>query len=196
MRRFAFCIWLLLAWGQTGAEQAQAASWSLLPEVSRLDFQFTQAGSDETGGFRNFQADFRFDPDRPEQSSIDVTVEMASVDTGDPERDQILKSADLFDVERWPKARFKTISITREEGNRYLARAELTIRDQTRQIPFPFTLEISENGQGEQRQAVFRLTTEVPLRRLEFGVGKGDWAETTWISDEVLVQVDVQARKQ
>lgn len=192
MRRFAFCIWLLLAWGQAGAEQAQVASWNLLPEVSRLDFGFTQAGSDEAGGFRNFQADFRFDPDRPEQSSIDVTVEMASVDTGDSERDQILKSADLFDVERWPKAHFKTLSITRKEGNRYLARAELTIRDQTRQLPFPFTLEISEkNG-----QAVFRLTAEVPLRRLEFGVGKGDWAETTWISDEVLVQVDVQARKQ
>jgi polyisoprenoid-binding protein YceI len=195
MKRFAFGVLLLLALGQTRAEQVQAATWSLLPEVSRLDFQFTQAGSDETGGFRDFEADFRFDPDRPEQSSIEVKVDMASVDTGDSERDQILRSADLFDVERWPEAHFKTTSITRQEGNRYLAEAQLTIRDQTRPIPFPFSLKITEKA-GQDGKPVFRLTAEVPLKRLDFGVGKGDWAETTWISDEVLVHVDVQARKQ
>ncbi|HEX7025941.1 MAG TPA: YceI family protein [Gammaproteobacteria bacterium] len=195
MRRFFFGLLLLLSWSQAGAEQTQVATWSLLPEASRLEFQFAQAGSDETGGFRQFQADFRFDPDRLEQSGIDVIVDMTSVETGDSERDQILRSADLFDVKRWPEARFKTTSITRREGNRYLAQAELTIRDQTRQIPFPFTLEISEKT-GQEGQAVFRLTAEVPLKRLDFGVGKGDWAETTWISNEVLVQVDVQAQKQ
>lgn len=195
MRRFFFGALLLLAWSQVYAEQAQADAWSLLPEASRLDFQFAQAGSDESGGFQHFTADFRFDPDRLEQSGIDVTVDMTSVDTGDSERDQILRSADLFDVERWPEAHFKTTSITRQEGNRYLAEAVLTIRDQTRQIPFPFTLEISEKS-GDEGRAVFRLTAEVPLRRLDFGVGKGDWAETTWISNEVSVQVDVQAQRQ
>ena len=93
-----------------------------------------------------------------------MIVDMTSVETGDSERDQILRSADLFDVKRWPEARFKTTSITRREGNRYLAQAELTIRDQTRQIPFPFTLEISEKT-GQEGQAVFRLTAEVPLKR-------------------------------
>lgn len=186
------CGMLLLVWGSASAEQAQVAAWSLLSEGSRLNFQFTQAGSDETGGFRKFKADFRFDPDRLEQSGFEVTVDIASVDTGDSERDQILRSEDLFAVERWPEAHFKTTAISRQEGNRYLADAVLTIRDQTRQLPFPFTLEVSEKAPG---QAIFRLTAEVPLKRLDYGVGKGDWAETTWISDDVLVKVDVQAAR-
>lgn len=194
MRRFLGML-LLLMLGSASAEQDQVVSWSLLPESSHLEFQFAQAGSDETGRFRDFQADFRFDPDRLEQSSFDVTVDMTSVDTGDSERDQILRSADLFAAEQWPKARFKTTTVTRREGNRYLAEAMLTIRDQTRQIPFPFTLEITEKTAGQERrgQTVFRLKAEVPLKRLDYGVGKGDWTETTWISNEVLVKVDVQA---
>lgn len=195
MGRLVFGMLLLLAFGHANTEQAQVASWSLLPEASHLQFQFTQAGSDETGRFGNFQADFYFDPEKLEQSHFAVTVDMASVDTGDSERDQILRSEDLFAVEQWPEAHFKTTSITRGEGNRYLAQAELTIRDQTRQLPFPFTLEISETAAGGEGQgrAVFRLKAEVSLKRLDYGVGKGDWAETTWISDEVLVKVDVQA---
>lgn len=191
MERFVLGILLLLAFGPANAADAQVASWNLLPEASHLRFQFTQAGSDETGEFRNFQADFRFDPDKLAQSGFDVTVEMASVDTGDSERDQILKSEDLFAVDRWPEAHFKTLSITHEEGNHYMARAQLTIRDQTKEIPFPFTLEISDAGR--EGRPVFKLAAEVPLKRLEYGVGKGDWAETTWISNEVLVKVDVQA---
>lgn len=191
MQRLVLGILLLLAFGPVIAAEAQIASWSLLQEDSHLRFQFTQAGSDETGEFRGVQADFRFDPDKLAQSGFDVTVDMSSVDTGDPERDQMLKSEDLFAVDRWPEAHFKTTSITHEEGNQYLAQAQLTIRDQTREIPFPFTLEISDGGR--EGRPVFRLTAEVPLKRLDYGVGKGDWAETTWISDEVLVKVDVQA---
>lgn len=191
MERRVLGLLLLLTFGQVSAGEAQVASWNLLPEASHLQFQFTQAGSDETGGFGKFQADFKFDPDKPAQSGFDVTVDMASVDTGDPERDQILKSEDLFAVDQWPEAHFKTTSITHQEGNHYMARAELTIRDQTREIPFPFTLEISDSGR--KGLPVFKLTAEVPLKRLDYGVGKGDWAETTWISNEVLVKVNVQA---
>ena len=171
-----------------GAESAP--SWKMLPDSSSLQFVFLQAGSDETGEFQEFEPVFHFDPKQLENSRFDVTVKMSSVDTGDGERDEILLSGDMFGVSEWPTARFKTKSISHKEGNRYYAEAELTIRDRTRDIPFPFTLEVNDAG-----RPVFHLQAEVRLNRLDFGVGRGDWADTTWIKDPVTVKVDVKARR-
>lgn len=170
--------------------------WTQVNESSSLRFQFTQAGVDEAGQFDKFDAVYRFDPDNPQESGFDVKIQLASVNTGDTDRDEILRSDDMFAVKQWPAAHFRTQSISREEGNRYLAKATLTIRDQTREIPFPFTLEIGDKMPGAAGKTAFRLKASVPLKRLDYGVGKGDWAETTWISDEVLVNVDVVAVSQ
>jgi polyisoprenoid-binding protein YceI len=195
MRRLTEAFILLLAGLfstiATASEGAVAPEWRLLPARSTLAFVFGQAGTDEKGHFRSFPSFLSFDPAVLEQSGFDVRVDMKSVDTGDKERDEILLSKDMFDVKRWPEARFKTLKIERRDENEYLAEAELTIRDQTRRIPFPFRLEISEEEGGR----VFRLRSDIVIRRLDFGVGQGEWKVTTWIADEVLVLVDIHAER-
>ena len=189
--------WILVAWWLvTGAAMADqpVKLWKWVPDASRLEFVFTQAGSDESGEFKSFNPIFEFDPENLEASQFDVTVSLASVDTGDGDRDEILRSDDMFAVSKWPQAHFQTTSISYKSGNQYLADATLTIRDQTRPIPFPFTLDISKPDANSP--AVFHLKADIQLNRLDFGVGKGDWEETTWISDPVQVRVDVTAARE
>ncbi|HEX5057282.1 MAG TPA: YceI family protein [Gammaproteobacteria bacterium] len=179
--------WAAGAW----ATDTAAADWRLLPAKSSLVFIFGQAGTDEKGQFHSFPSQLKFGADALEQSGFDVKVDMKSVDTGDKDRDEILLSKDMFDVKQWPQAHFKTFKIEKHGENEYQADAELTIRDQTRPLPFPFRLVISE----EQGKQVFRLQSEVTFNRLDFGVGQGEWKATTWIPDPVKVIVDIQAER-
>jgi polyisoprenoid-binding protein YceI len=179
--------WISAAW----AADTTVSEWQLLPAKSSLVFVFGQAGTDEKGQFRSFPLQLKFGADALEQSAFDVQVDMKSVDTGDKDRDEILLSKDMFDVKQWPQAHFKTLKIEKRGENEYQADAELTIRDQTRPLPFPFHLVISED-QGKQ---VFRLQSEVTINRLDFGVGQGEWKTTTWIPDPVKVVVDIQAER-
>lgn len=164
-------------------------SWSLDAESSTLRFVFDQAGSKQQGQFRSFSATFWFEPDRPETGRFELDIDITSLDTGEPERDQILRSADMFAVEKWPRAAFRAFNIRSKGKNRYLADAELTIRDQTRRLDFPFVLNLLQDG------AAFRLQTELYIKRLDYGVGQEDWATTSWIADEVKIEIEVVARK-
>src|ERR1044071_3662186 len=134
-------IFVLLAIGWVSAVAAADAAvpeWQLVPAKSSLVFIFSQAGTDEKGQFGSFPSQLKFGADALEQSGFDVKVDMKSLDTGDKDRDEILLSKDMFDVKKWPQAHFKTLKIEKRGDNDYLADAELTIRDQTRPLPFPF----------------------------------------------------------
>jgi polyisoprenoid-binding protein YceI len=191
MKNSAKIIVLIASFFSTGLIAAEAAEWQLLPDKSSLSFVFGQAGTDEKGQFRSFPCRLVFDPAALEQSLLDVTIDMKSVDTGDKDRDEILLSKDMFDVKQWPQAHFKTLKIEKRGDNEYLAEAELSIRDQTRRIPFPFRLSIAD----EQGKRTFHLQSELGINRLDFGVGQGEWKETTWIANEVKVVVDIQAQQ-
>jgi polyisoprenoid-binding protein YceI len=180
---------IVLIAGFFSAGVLAATEWQLVPDKGSLSFVFGQAGTDEKGQFRSFPSRLVFDDAALEQSLFDVTIDMKSVDTGDKERDEILLSKDMFDVKQWPQAHFKTLKIEKRGDNEYLAEAELRIRDQTRNIPFPFRLVISE----ENGKKIFHLQSELNINRLDFGVGQGEWKATTWIANEVKVLVDIQA---
>jgi polyisoprenoid-binding protein YceI len=178
-----------LAGAATGLAKESPPEWLLDPTSSSLQFIFDQAGSDQQGEFNLIHATFRLDPLNPDGGYFDVTIDVAGLDTGEPERDQILHSADMFAVEKWPLATFHADNIRPLGGNRFVADAELSIRDQTRKLSFPFSLQAGQNG------AAFRLQAELTIKRLDFGVGQGDWLETTWIADEVGIKVDVHAKR-
>src|SRR5690606_2002502 len=80
--------------------------WKQASEASSLRFQFTQAGVDESGEFKKFDADYRFDPENLKASGFDVKVQLTSLNTDDEDRDEILRSDDMFAVKNWPTAHF------------------------------------------------------------------------------------------
>jgi polyisoprenoid-binding protein YceI len=123
-----------------------------------------------------------FSPDNLAGSRLDVVVEINSLDTGDQERDDTLRSADLLAVSKFPQAHFAATQINRSAAG-YEALGKLTIRGVTRDARIPFTLRTAtENG-----APVGYMNGKTSVRRLDYGVGQGDWKATDQVGNEVAV---------
>jgi polyisoprenoid-binding protein YceI len=166
-----------------GAAAAPPAHYTLDPSRSLLRFAFVQAGANNTGRFGKFTCDVLFAADNLPASKIDVTVDIASLDTGDPERDDTLKGADLFDLKKFPQARFVATKFTATGGGRYDAQGKLTLRNVTRELKMPITFQ----SRIEDGKSVAFMTGRTVIKRLEYGVGQGEWKSTEWVNDEVTV---------
>jgi polyisoprenoid-binding protein YceI len=151
----------------------------------RLEFSAVQAGAKFTGAFSRFRVTLDLDPAHPASGRLDVTVDVASIDTRDPERDEILRGADFFQVEQHPQAVFHAVRFERV-GDGWRAPGELTIRGVTQPVPVMFTL---APGAGT---AVMKGSAS--LRRLAFGLGQGEWTSTEWVGDEVDVRFELKLR--
>jgi polyisoprenoid-binding protein YceI len=159
--------------------------WRVVSEQSRLGFTGTQAGSPFNGSFKAFEARVRFDPDDLAASRVEVTIDMATAETGARERDDAVRGDDWFAVARHPKATFRTVGFRRLAADRYEADADLTIRDTTRRVTLPFTLTIADG----QAHAV----GDVTIKRTDFGVGQGQWASGQWVGLDVTIRIDIRA---
>ena len=155
---------------------------------SHLGFTANQSGGEFDGQFEKYTARIAFADADLAGSHFDVEVDTSSVDTGDDERDTALRGSDLFDVERYPKAHFVSTGFTRKAAGQYEAAGKLTIRDVTRDIVVPFSFAtVSEGG-----KPTASLKGDVKLNRLDYGVGQGDWKDTTWVANEVRVKFDLR----
>ena len=164
-----------------------ATEYELEPAGSRLTFTAVQQGATFESHFDRFTAGVRFDPERPESGSISSRIDLGSVDTGNPERDEVLKGADWFNPGRWPEAVFTAGRIVRE-GDGYRASGTLTLRDVTAPVSLSFRWTPASAGQPA------RLQGSATLERLAFGVGQGDWRDTAYVGNRVDVQVDIRLR--
>jgi polyisoprenoid-binding protein YceI len=165
-----------------------AADYVLDAARSSLRFQFTQAGAASRGAFRKFAASLHFDDDRLTASRLDVTIDVKSVDTGDEERDNILRGPELFDVAAFPQARFKASKMARVSAGRYEAHGKLTIRDVTRDLVVPFGF----RSTTEKGVAVGYMTGRATIKRLDFGVGQGEWQATDQVANAVDVSFNLR----
>ncbi len=149
--------------------------------AGKLEFQATQAGAKFTGAFRVFHVKFDFDPAKPAAGSLDVTVETGSIDTQDGERDEILKGPDFFWADKYPAAGFHATRFERA-GDGWRATGEVTIRGVKKVVPVSFTLApANASMKGTAR-----------LKRLDFGLGQGDWSSTEWVGDDVDVRFELK----
>lgn len=164
---------------------AQAELLQAGPAAGRLEFSATQAGAKFTGAFTRFQVALDFDPARPGEGRLDVTVEVASIDTQDAERDEILRGPDFFQVDAHPQAVFHAVRFERA-GDGWRAPGDLTIRGVKRPVPVTFTL-----AAGTGHQVMIGNTR---LSRLAFGIGRGEWTATEWVGDEVEVRFELKLR--
>ena len=172
------------------ASAAQGTTaWVSDPARSRLEFSGTLSGGTFDGSFARFKPEITFDPADLTGSRFDVTIETASADTQDADRDAILKGTEFFAVERWPVARFEAGRFTAAGPGRYTAQGKLTLRDVTRDVTLSFTFKPSADG------ATATLAGGATIKRLDFGVGQGDWRDTKWVGDEVKIRFDLLLRR-
>jgi polyisoprenoid-binding protein YceI len=164
------------------AADAAPAHYTLDPAKSTFEYQFTQAGALNKGKFTKYTVSLDFSADSLATSKLDVVVEMTSLDTGDKERDETLKSADLFSVAKFPQSRFTSTQITKTASG-YDAVGKLTIRGISRDVHVPFSFRTAD----EQGKPAGYLLGKTTIKRLEFGVGQGDWKATDQVGNDVAV---------
>jgi polyisoprenoid-binding protein YceI len=181
----------LLAWATAAAADAAPAasvsSWRSDSAQSTLRFYPTLAGGEFEGRFERFDARFRFDPARPSQCALDVTVDLFSARTGDPERDTTLAGPEFFQAARFPQATFAARNCRPTGSQRYEVTGRLELRGETRDLRLTMRFEPpARPGQPAH------MTGSAVVQRLGFGVGQGEWRSTEWLADTVRVQFDLR----
>ena len=162
----------------------QAVEYVSSPDESSLIFYATQQKAEFQGAFNDFTATVDFDPSSVAEGKIEAEIILASVDTMNPERDGYLLAPEWFDTQKFPRAYFVTTGIKGPGDGMYRADSTLSMKNVIQPVEFSFIFESNEDGTA-------RLQGEAELKRTDFGIGQGDWADTTWVGDEVFVKVDL-----
>lgn len=161
---------------------ASAASWRSEPDSS-LRFEGAAQGESFIGTFRQFSALVEFDPAAPATARIEADIDLASADSQNAERDELLGDAAFFALHDSHRARFVSVGAV-ADGAGYLARGTLTLKGVSRAVNFRFRF--TQDG------ATARLEGEALLDRTEFGVGSGEWEDAEMIAHEVRVMTTLQ----
>ena len=168
-----------LAAGTSGAADATAAAtrYTQAAGTGTLDFSFVQAGAESRGAFRLFATELTWDAANPTAGTLKVTVQVASLDTQDKDRDEALRGAELFDTKTHPTAQYVATSFVKRAHGGVEAVGKLTLRGVTRDLRVPLVIKPTANG--------VEISGDVALKRLDFGIGQGEWKSTEWVGDDV-----------
>jgi len=161
------------------AASAQAPQ-KIATDKSFIRFATRAMGAPMEGRFRKLEGTVVFDPAKPDATHADLEVDLASIDLASEEIETEARRKGWLNVEAFPKAKLTVTSVKPLGGNRYEAHGELTIKGTTRPLVAPFTL--AEAG------GLRTVEGEVPLKRLQYKIGEGPWADTDTVADEVVVR--------
>lgn len=168
------------------APGVKAAPWKL-EKGGHLGFTAQYSGTAIDGSFARWDSRIVFDPEDLPGSSIKVTIDLSSVQTGDGERDDMLKGESFFGTATNPNAQFASTSIRESGAGRYVANGTLSLHGKTRPMAVRFNLKIDGNRATASGTA--------SLQRLSFGVGQGEWSSTDQIADAVAIDFNLRATK-
>jgi polyisoprenoid-binding protein YceI len=150
--------------------------------------------SNVKGSFDEFDAAIVFDAAKIENSSVEVTIPVSSVNTKNEKRDEHLRSADFFDVATHPNITFKSKKVVKK-GDGYVAAGTLTMRGVSKEIELPFVL----NGPitNPWGQTVIGVEIEFKLDRQDFGL---KWNKTmdnggVVVGDDIKIEINLEATK-
>ncbi len=158
-----------------------APGWAMDPSQSTLTFIGTQQGEKFTGTIKRFRPVIHFAAADLAGSSLDVSMDLTSIDTKSPDRDQALATDAWFDYKRFATATFKSVGALRPSAGGATADADLTIHGKTKRIVFPFRWTTAGTNST--------LDARVTLDRIDFGLGTGEWADDSAVGHKVDVVV-------
>ncbi|MDM4768088.1 YceI family protein [Pelomonas sp. SE-A7] len=159
---------------------AAAAAPALQAAQSELLFVAKQMNVPIEGRFKRFDAQLSFDPRKPEAAKVAFTIELASATLGAPEFDAELAKAPWFDSKRLPQAQFQSTAVKALGGGRYEVAGKLSIKGLSRDVTVPLAL--AQAGGTTTASGAFLL------KRLEFKIGDGEWADTSMVANDVQVK--------
>jgi polyisoprenoid-binding protein YceI len=190
----------LMSVGQAYAQNS-ASSPSMAPgtgalETYKLDKPHTQilfkvnhlGFTDSYGKFLDYDGTFTLDRAAPEKSSANVTIQVGSLEMGDAKWNEHLKSADFFNVEKFPTMTFKTTSVEKTGENTANVTGDFTMLGVTK----PVTLKVTHNKSGvfpmDDKMYIAGFSATGTLKRSEFGMGK----YVPMVGDDITLMIEVQ----
>lgn len=137
--------------------------------------------------FKNFSAEIDYDAAKPEASKARVDIATASLDLGDADMNREVAKKEWFNAAQYPKASFVSSSIKTAGPGKLDVAGKLTAKGRTAEVRFPLAVK-AEGG-----KQVFE--GQLPLHRLAFNIGEGEWKDTSMVADEVIIKFRITAAK-
>lgn len=154
------------------------------------------------GEFTEYDVELNFDREDPANSTIRVSIDVASVDTGNEKRDAHLMSEDFFEAATYPYITFESREVWQVAENQLMVRGPLSIKGQVREVELPVTI-LGVRDIPEEMRAMLGGITELAsfqagltVDRNDYGVGVGSWAATMVVGGEVEIDIAVEANRQ
>ena len=171
-------------------------TWAIDTSHSGVNFSIRHmVVSKVRGRFTKFSGAVQLDESDLARSTVEASIDAASIDTGTEQRDAHLRSADFFDVEKFPELKFKSTAIAKVDDTNYRVTGALTIRDVTREV----SLDVEYGGRtkdpwGNERVGFVAKTS---LERKDFGLGWNQLLEAggVVVGDRVDIELELEAVK-
>jgi len=185
----------------TAAAGPDALTWNVDAPHTAVTFSVKHFFTPVKGQFDAFDIELAFDREAPENSSVRVSIPVASLNTGNERRDAHLQSEDFFEAEAYPVITFESESVTRVSDTELRVRGPLRIKGHERQVELPVTIlgvvdlpeEMREAFGGIEQVASFEAV--LTLDRRDFGVGVGSWAATAVVGKDVEIRIALEANR-
>ncbi len=184
IRRLALAASLALA-----AAPLPATTYTIEPDYAQVVFRWSHLGfSNPAAQLSQGQGTLEFDPADPTRASVNVTLPLASLNTGVPALDEHLRSEDFFEVAKFPTVTFRSTKVERGDGkDRLKVTGELSLHGVTKPVTLDVVvLKVGANPRTQLPTVGFEATTTV--KRSEFGLG----AFVPQVSDEIRLQITSQ----
>ena len=176
------------------AVKPQVSTWNIDPVHSTAEFKVKHMMiSNVKGQFRGIKGSLTHDEADPANSRAEASVDAASIDTRDPQRDAHLKSADFFDVEKFPALTFKSNRVARKSDGELEVAGDLMIHGATRNVIFAVE-GLSEPAKDPWGNTRLGLAASTKINRKDFGLTWNAALETVGIlvGDDVTISLEVQ----
>ncbi len=168
------------------ATLAVATPLKIDPAKTSVGATFRQMGVPVDAKFNRFVAQVEYDAAKPEAAKASVEIDVASFDLGDPDYNSEVRKKEWFNAAQFPKATFTATKIRAAGAGKLEVSGKLTLKGKTADVSFPMT--VKKEGSAQ----VFEGS--LPIRRLAFGIGEGEWEDTSIVADEVVSKFRVLAQ--
>lgn len=164
---------------------AGAAVLKTDPAKSSVTATFKQMGVPVEAKFKQFSAQIDYDAAKPAASKATVDIATGSFDLGDAEYNKEVTKKEWFNAAQFPKASFVSSTITPGAAGKLNVSGKLTIKGRSADVSFPLSVKTEAGKQVFEGQ--------LPIKRLAFNIGEGEWKDTSMVADEVVIKFRVTA---
>jgi polyisoprenoid-binding protein YceI len=155
------------------------------PAKSNVTITFKQLNVPVDASFKKFNAQISYDAAKPETSKANVDIDVSSFDLGDPEYNREVMKKEWFNAAQFPKASFISSQIKPGAAGKLDVTGKLTIKGKTTDVSFPLT--VKKDGANQVFEGM------LPIKRLTYNIGDGEWKDTSMVADEVTIKFRVVA---